>query len=146
MESDTGDICAVEFTSSDKGDSPVLPHLLDQIPPDERIGTVTGDGAFDARSCHTTILERGDIAVIPIRKNGRRWKEDCRFRLRPGRDHVCANRQGVRDTLFLVLPPYPTPSLSEKMIGAGRSSFCAGIWMDRASSAARKNWPLSPSI
>ncbi|MBB1491867.1 transposase, partial [Paracoccus sp. MC1854] len=57
--------------------SPVLPDLLDQIPPDEQIGTVTGDGAFDTRRCHAAILERGGTAVIPIRKNGRRWKEDC---------------------------------------------------------------------
>lgn len=65
------------FTSSDKGDSPVLPHLLDQIPPDEQIGNLTGDGAFDTRRCHTAILERGGTAVIPIRKSGRRWREDC---------------------------------------------------------------------
>ena len=39
MDTATGDIRAVEFTSSDHGDSPVL---LDQIPPDEQIGTVTG--------------------------------------------------------------------------------------------------------
>ncbi|MBB1492296.1 transposase, partial [Paracoccus sp. MC1854] len=57
--------------------SPVLPDLLDQIPPDEQIGTVTGDGAFDTRRCHAAILERGGTAIIPIRKNGRRWKEDC---------------------------------------------------------------------
>jgi len=69
MDTATGDIRAVEFTSSDQGDSPVLPHLLDQIPPDEQIGTVTGDGAFDTRRCRT--------AIIPIRKNGRRWKENC---------------------------------------------------------------------
>jgi len=73
----TGDIRAVEFTSSDKGDSAVLPHLLDQTPPDEQIGTLTGDGAFDTRRCHTAILERGGTAVIPIRWNGRRWREDC---------------------------------------------------------------------
>ena len=77
MDTATGDIRAVEFTSSDKGDSPVLPHLLDQIPPDEPIGNVTGDGAFDTRRCHAAILERGGTAVIPIRKNGRRWREDC---------------------------------------------------------------------
>lgn len=65
------------FTSSDKGDSPVLPHMLDQIPPDEQIGTMTGDGAFDTRRRHTAILERGGPAVIPIRKNGRRWRENC---------------------------------------------------------------------
>lgn len=77
MDTATGDIRAVEFTSSREGDSPVLPDLLDQIPPDEQIGTVTGDGAFDTRRCHAAILERSGTAVIPIRKNGRRWKEDC---------------------------------------------------------------------
>ena len=76
MDTATGDVRAVAFTSSDKGDSPVLPDLLDQCPPDEPIGTVTGDGAFDTRRCHTAILERGGTAVIPIRRNGRRWKED----------------------------------------------------------------------
>lgn len=77
MDTATGDVCAVEFTSSDQGDSPVLPHLLDQIPSDVQIGTVIGDGAFDTRRCHMAILERGGTAVIPIRKNGRRWREDC---------------------------------------------------------------------
>ena len=38
---------------------------------------MTGDGAFDTRRCHTAILDRGGTAVIPIRKNGRLWKEDC---------------------------------------------------------------------
>ncbi|TRW91448.1 IS5 family transposase [Paracoccus sp. M683] len=77
MDTATGDIRAVEFTSSREGDSPVLPELLDQIPPDEDIGTVTGDGAFDTRRCHTAILDRGGTAIIPIRRNGRLWKEDC---------------------------------------------------------------------
>ena len=77
MATATGDIRDVEFTSSREGDSPVLPDLLDQIPPEEQIGTVTGDGAFDTRRCHTAILDRGGTAVFPIRKNGRLWKEDC---------------------------------------------------------------------
>ena len=77
MDTATGDIRAVDFTPSREGDSPVLPDLLDQIPEDEQIGTVTGDGAFDTRRCHTAILERGGTAVIPIRRNGRLWKEDC---------------------------------------------------------------------
>ena len=46
-----------------------MPELLDQIPDGEEIGTVTADGAHDTRRCHT--------AIIPIRKNGRAWKEDC---------------------------------------------------------------------
>ena len=76
MDVATGDIRAVEFTPSQTGDSPVLPDLLDQIPPNEQIGTVTADGAFDTCRCHTAIIERGAAAVIPIRKNGRPWKED----------------------------------------------------------------------
>jgi hypothetical protein len=72
----TGDIRGVEVTASQIGDSPVLPDLLEQIPPDESIGTVTADGAYDTRRCHTAIVERGGTAVIPIRKNGRPWKED----------------------------------------------------------------------
>ena len=77
MDVATGDVRAVEFTSSQQGDSPVLPSLLEQIPSDQAIGTVTADGAYDTRRCHTAIIERGAAAIIPIRKNGRLWKEDC---------------------------------------------------------------------
>lgn len=77
MDTATGDIRAVEFTSSREGDSPVLPSLLAQIPLDQAIGTVTADGAYDTRTCHSAIAGRGATAVIPIRKNGRPWKEDC---------------------------------------------------------------------
>jgi hypothetical protein len=76
MDVATGDIRAVEFTSSGEGDSPVLPGLLAQIPLEQPIGTVTADGAYDTRKCHTAIVERDATAVIPIRKNGRAWKED----------------------------------------------------------------------
>ena len=77
MDTATSDIRAVEFTPSSDGDSPVLPELLDQIPEGEEIGTVTADGAYDTRRCHTAIIDRHATAIIPIRKNGRPWKEDC---------------------------------------------------------------------
>lgn len=77
MDTATSDIRAVEFTPSRAGDSPVLPDLLGQIPDEEAIGTVTADGAYDTRRCHSAIIARGGTAIIPIRKNGRPWKEDC---------------------------------------------------------------------
>lgn len=77
MDPATSDIRAVEFTPSRDGDSPVLPELLGQIPVDEQIGMVTADGAYDTRHCHTAIIDRQAIPVIPIRKNGRLSKEDC---------------------------------------------------------------------
>jgi hypothetical protein len=77
MDTATSDIRAVEFTPRGDGDSPVLPELLDQIPEGEYIGTVTADGAYDTRRCHTAIIDRQATPIIPIRKNGRPWKEDC---------------------------------------------------------------------
>ena len=54
-----------------------MPDLLDQNPQDEDIGTLTADGAYDTRRCHSAIIARGGTPIIPIRKNGRPWKDDC---------------------------------------------------------------------
>ena len=54
----------------------MLPDLLVQIPADEVITQVSGDGAYDTKACHTAIAARGANAVIPVRKNGRLWKEN----------------------------------------------------------------------
>ena len=66
----------MEFTPSRDGDSPVLPDLLGQVPVEDEIGTVTADGAYDTRRCHAAIVQRGAVPIIPIRWNGRPWKED----------------------------------------------------------------------
>jgi IS5 family transposase len=72
MDAATGDIRAVEFTSSQKGDSPVLLDLLAQIPGDQPIGTVTADGAYDTRTCHAAIADRGATAFVgaPVHRTG----------------------------------------------------------------------------
>jgi hypothetical protein len=77
IDTATSDIRAVEFTPSRDGDSPVLPDLPGQIPADANISTVTTDGAYDTRRCHTAILARDAVPIILISKNGRSWKEDC---------------------------------------------------------------------
>lgn len=76
MDTTTGDIRAVEFTSSRQGDSPILPELLSQVPVTEDIETVTADGAYDTRCGPAAILERDAEPIIPIRQNGRTWKPD----------------------------------------------------------------------
>ena len=68
------EVRAVEVTSSDIGDAPMLPELLAQIPADQDIASVTADGAYDTRKCHDAIAERGANAVIPRRKNAKPWK------------------------------------------------------------------------
>ena len=74
IDEETLEIRAVEFTSSDVGDAPMLPELLDQIPPDQEIASVTADGACDTRKCHDAIAERGAAAVIPPRRNAKPCK------------------------------------------------------------------------
>lgn len=73
----TTDLCAEEFASSSDGDSPVLRDPPDQIPEDEDIGTVTADGAYDTRRRRAAIMNLQATAIIPIRRNGRPWKEVC---------------------------------------------------------------------
>jgi hypothetical protein len=58
IDEQTLEIRAAEFTTSDVGDAPMLPELLDQIPPDQEIASVTADGAFDTRKCHEAIAAR----------------------------------------------------------------------------------------
>ena len=38
---------------------------------------MTADGAYDARRSHSAVIARGGTAIIPIRRPGRAWKEDC---------------------------------------------------------------------
>ena len=100
IDEQTLEIRAVEVTSSDVGDAPMLPELLSQIPADQDIASVTApshglqanrcratDGAYDTRKYHDAIhcplvvcpqttrgAERGADAVIPPRKNAQPWK------------------------------------------------------------------------
>ncbi|RAP37250.1 IS5 family transposase, partial [Rhodovulum viride] len=59
IDEETLEIRAVEVTSSNVGDAPMLPKLLKQIGLDRQIATVTADGAYDTRACHDAIADRG---------------------------------------------------------------------------------------
>ena len=74
INEETLEVRAVEITGSNIGDAPMLPELLDQIPSDQGIGSVTADGAYDTRKCHDAIAARNAHAVIPPRKNAKPWK------------------------------------------------------------------------
>ncbi|PVZ48384.1 IS5 family transposase [Thalassobacter stenotrophicus] len=74
VDEETLEIRAIEVTSSSIGDAPMLPDLLSQIPPDQELGSVTADGAYDTRKCHDAIAARNAHAVIPPRKNAKPWK------------------------------------------------------------------------
>jgi Transposase DDE domain len=93
IDEQTLEIRAIEVTSSSIGDAPILPDLLNQIPPDQEIGSVTGDGAYDTRKCHDAIAARNANAVVPPRKNAKLWKPDT-----PG---ARARNEAVRSSKYL---------------------------------------------
>lgn len=74
IDAHTLDIRAIEVTDNATGDAPMLPELLSQIPVDEPIASVGGDGAYDTKACHAAIARRNAQAIIPPRKNARAWK------------------------------------------------------------------------
>ena len=76
IDAETLEIRAIEVTSNRVGDAQVLPDLLNQIPQEERIDSVSGDGAYDTKRDHTAIAERNAETIIPVRKNGKPWKEN----------------------------------------------------------------------
>ena len=76
IDEQTLEIRAIEVTSSSIGDAPILPDLLNQIPPGQELGSVTADGAYDTRKCHDAIAARNAHAVAPPRKNAKLWKPD----------------------------------------------------------------------
>lgn len=76
IDAETLEIRAIEVTSNREGDAQVLPDLLNQIPHDEPIEPLSGDGAYDTKKVHSAAAERGAEVIIPVPKNGKPWKEN----------------------------------------------------------------------
>lgn len=51
IDEETLEVRPVEVTTSSIGEAPMLPELLNQIPLDHEIGSVTEEGAYDMRKC-----------------------------------------------------------------------------------------------
>jgi hypothetical protein len=74
IRKETLEVRTLEATGSNIGDAPILPDLIDRIPLNQIIGSVTADGAYDTRKCHEAIAARNAAAVISPRKNAKPWK------------------------------------------------------------------------
>ena len=74
IDANTLEIRAIEVTDNSVGNAAMMPELLGQIPPDEAIASVSGDGAYDTKACHSAIAQRDAQAVISQRKNAQAWK------------------------------------------------------------------------
>lgn len=82
IDAHTLEIRAIEVTDNSVGDAPMLLELLEQIPPDEPIASVSGDGAYDTKACHAAIAQRNAQAVIPRARTPRRGRRPWWERMR----------------------------------------------------------------
>ena len=113
VDEQTLEIRAIEITGSNVGDAPMLPELLDQIPADVEIGSITADGAYDTRKCDDAVADRGAHAVIPPRKNAKPWKRSNRGRYRPERGAARIEIPRPRDLAKVERLPPPKPRRDE---------------------------------
>ena len=89
----------------------MLLELLDQIPPDQEIATITADGAFYTRKCHDAIAARGAAATIPPRRNAKPSKPDTAGAI--GRNEILRTSKRVGRTIWLRWSGYHRRSRAE---------------------------------
>jgi hypothetical protein len=75
VDTNTQEIVAAELTANFVGDPEVLPDMLKQLPDNEAIATLAGDGAYDTVNCHQAITARQAQALIPPRAGAVEWPD-----------------------------------------------------------------------
>ena len=74
IDADSHEIRAVEMTDHRHGEGEILPSLLAQLPEEEQIAVISGDGAYDTRAVYETSASCHAALLVPPRRNGRPWK------------------------------------------------------------------------
>lgn len=73
VDVDTHEVISAELSLVNVGDSEVLPTLLNPLR--RKIGSVSGDGAYDTKGCHNVLQRKGITPLIPPRKNASFWDD-----------------------------------------------------------------------
>lgn len=68
-DAQTVQIRAICATSNNASDAAVIPDLLDCLSKAERLDSLTGDGAYDTKQVHETVIGHGATSIIPPREN-----------------------------------------------------------------------------
>ena len=73
IDANSQEVRAVEVTDHRHGDGEIVPDLLAQLPPAERIGIISGDGAYDTREVYKAAAALEAALVVPPRRNAKPW-------------------------------------------------------------------------
>ncbi|KAF1018175.1 MAG: IS5 family transposase ISBam3 [Burkholderia gladioli] len=72
----TGQVHAALMTHQNVAEGDALAKLLDQIPREEQIDVIGGDGAYETKPCHAAIAARSAIPSIPPHEGAAHWPAD----------------------------------------------------------------------
>ena len=71
IDADTLQIRVICVTSNNVSDASVLPDFQEQLPLEETLQSLIGDGAYDTQPGYEAVIRHGAIPIIPPRKNAR---------------------------------------------------------------------------
>jgi hypothetical protein len=76
IDADSHEVRAVEMTDHRHGDERIVPDLLAQLPEEEPIGVMSGDGVYDTRGVYEASGSREAALGMPLRRNGSRGRRE----------------------------------------------------------------------
>ncbi len=65
IDAQTLQVRAISVTSNNVSDTALVAQLLTQLPQDEPLLSVTGDGAYDTQAVHAAVMEHNAMPIIP---------------------------------------------------------------------------------
>lgn len=77
IDAQTLQIRAICVTSNEVSDAVVVADLLEQVPLNEAVLSLTGDVAYDTQPVYEAVIQRGAVPITPPRKNARIRKGDA---------------------------------------------------------------------
>jgi len=139
IDETTKEIVAVELTGSRVHDSQQLPSLLDQIP--DPIGQVSGDGAYDTRTCYGAVLQRQATPTFVSRRTARPGTAKEPTGWRAARNRILQQIEAQGRSAWQVLRVGTHVRVSRRIRCSGSSS-CSGDGSGRGGTPrnVRKRW------
>ena len=126
IDETTKEIVAVELTGSRVHDSQPLPALLDQIP--DPIAQVSGDGAYDTRTCYEAVLKRGATPTFVPRRTAQPGHGKDPTGWRAARNRVLQQIEAHGRSAWQVLSGYTRQSIAENTMFRFKRLFGGRLW------------------
>jgi hypothetical protein len=126
VDETTKEIVAVELSKSRVHDSQQLPTVLEQIP--DPLGQVSGDGAYDTRTCYEAVLHRGATPVFVPRRTARPGTAENFAGWRTARNHILQQIETYGRSACRVLSGCTRQSIAENTMFRFKRLFGGRLW------------------